>query len=103
MLAAIIGLMGGVLVYISTGQTHRGSKAGRPLVAVVAVVACLVFATIYFSRVEAIERIFVENGTANDRADFWTSGVTRFWQYFPSASRPARLFQPSKLTNRLPC
>ena len=90
MLAAIIGMMGGVLLHISTGPTHRRSKTGRPLVPVlaVAVVACLVFATIYFSRAEAIERIFAENGTANDRADFWTSGVALFWQYFPFGFGP---------------
>lgn len=84
MLAAIIGLMGGVLLYISSGQTHRGSKTGMPLLPVlaVAVVTCLVFATIYFSRAEAIERIFAENGAANDRADFWTSGIALFRQYF---------------------
>jgi O-antigen ligase len=77
--------MGGVVLYISTGKAHLGSKTGRSLVPVlaVAVVTCLVFATIYFSRAEAIERIFAENGTANDRADFWTSGVMLFWQYFP--------------------
>ena len=90
MLAAIIGLMGGVLLYGLSGHTQRRSKAGKPLVAVlvVAVVACLVFATVYFSRAEAIERIFAENGTANDRADFWTSGVTLFWQYFPFGFGP---------------
>jgi O-antigen ligase len=95
MLAAIIGLMGGVLLYVSAGPTHRGSKAGRPLVPIfaVAVVACLVFATIYFSRAEAIERIFVENGTADNRADFWTSGLTIFWQYFPFGFGPGAFVQ----------
>ena len=90
MLAAIIGLMGGLLLYITTGQTRRGSRTGRtpvPFLAV-GVVACLIFATIYFSRAEAIERIFAENGTANDRADFWTSGVALFWQYFPFGFGP---------------
>jgi O-antigen ligase len=90
MLAAIIGLIGGVLLYVSSGQTQRGSKTGRPLVPVVAlaVVASLVFATIYFSRAEAIERIFAKSGTANDRADFWTSGIAPFWQYFPFGFGP---------------
>ena len=90
MLAAIIGLIGGALLYTSTGKAHRGAKTGKPSVPVlgVAVVACLVFATIYFSRAEAIERIFAENGTANDRADFWTSGVTLFWQYLPFGFGP---------------
>ena len=80
MLSAIIGLIGGVMLYVSSGQTQRGSKTGRPPVPVLAlaVVACLVFATIYLSRAEAIERIFVENKTADVRADFWTSGMQLF-------------------------
>lgn len=90
MLTAIIGLSGSILFYVSSGQTHRGSKTGIPLVPVlaVAIVACLVFATIYFSRAEAIERIFVENGTVNDRADFWTSSLHLFWRYFPFGFGP---------------
>lgn len=90
MLAAIIGLIGGVLLYVSSGQTQRGPKKDRPLVPIlaVAVVSCLVFATIYFSRAEAIERIFAENGTADNRADFWTSGLALFWQYFPLGFGP---------------
>ncbi len=92
----MVGLMGGVLLYISTGQTHRVSKTGRPPAPIlsVAVVACLAFATIYFSRAEALEHIFSENGTANYRADFWASVVTLFWQCFrfgfgPGAFVPA--------------
>ncbi len=90
MLTAIIGLMGGVLLYVSTGQAHRGSKARMPHIPVLAVtvVTCLVFATIYFSRAEAIERIFVENKTVDVRADFWTSGMPLFWQYFPFGFGP---------------
>jgi O-antigen ligase len=90
MLAAIIGLVGGVLLHVSAGQTRRWSQTGRPPVAVlaVAVVACLVFATIYFSRAEAIERIFAENQTVDVRTDFWTSGVTLFWRYFPFGFGP---------------
>lgn len=90
MVAAIIGLIGGVLLYVSSGQTQRGPKKGRPLVPIlaVAVASCLVFASLYFSRAEAIERIFAENGTADNRADFWTSGLTLFWQYFPLGFGP---------------
>jgi O-antigen ligase len=90
MLAAIIGLIGGVVLYVSSGQTQRRPRAAMHFTAIMAlaVVACLVFATIYFSRAEAIERIFAENGTANDRAGFWTAGVTLFWQYFPFGFGP---------------
>ena len=90
MFAAIIGLISGVFLYNSVSQARRRSKTGISLTPVLAlaVVACLVFATIFFSRAEAIERIFAYNGPANDRTDFWTSGVTLFWQYFPLGLGP---------------
>jgi len=90
MLAAIIGLIGGLILYVPRGQAHRGPKIGIPsmLMLASALVACLVFATVYFSRAEAIERIFAENGTANDRTDLWISGATLFWQYFPFGFGP---------------
>jgi O-antigen ligase len=88
-LAAIIGLTGGVLLYTSTALTYRGSKTGRPIIPVLVVaVVCLVFVTIYFSRAEAVDHIFAENGMANDRADFWTSSMALFWQYFPVGFGP---------------
>ena len=90
LLTAITGLIGGALLYTSSGQTQRGSQAGMPLppMLAIAVAVCVVFATIYLSRAEAIERIFAENGTANDRANYWTSGVTLFWKYFPFGIGP---------------
>lgn len=90
MLAAILGLIGGALLYSSHASPQGGSKNGKsstPVVAV-SVFLCLVFATIYFSRAEAIERIFAEPSMANDRADFWTSSLHLFWKYFPFGFGP---------------
>jgi O-antigen ligase len=90
MLSAIVGLIGGVLLYVSDNSSHRESKGGRTAlpIAAIAVVLALVFATIYFSRAEAIERIFAEDGMANNRAGFWKSSVHLFWQYFPLGFGP---------------
>jgi O-antigen ligase len=90
MLAAIIGLVGGLLLYNSSVSIYSRSKTGRPLAAILmaSLLFCLVFATIYFSRAEAIKRIFAENSSANDRADFWASSLQLFWQYFPFGFGP---------------
>ena len=57
------------------------------------VLLCLVFATIYFSRAEAIERVFAEPARAIDRAEFWASGIKLFWQYFPFGFGPGSFVQ----------
>jgi O-antigen ligase len=90
MLTATVGLIGAALLYVSHAPSYRGStkaKSATPIWAA-AILVCLVLVTVYFSRAEAIERIFAENGAANDRADFWTSGLQLFWQYFPLGFGP---------------
>ena len=89
MLAAVIGLIGGTMLYSSGVRTHQERKSGTSLVPLIAVTATigLVFTTIYFSRAEAIDRIFAETN-GNDRADFWTSSLQMFWQYFPFGFGP---------------
>ena len=90
LLAAIIGLIGGMLVYISHRPSHYYSKTAAKVMAIISAstLLSLVFITIYFSRAEAIDRIFVERGTANTRADFWTSSVDLLSQYFPVGFGP---------------
>lgn len=90
MLTATVGLIGAALLYVSHAPSYRGStkaKSATPIWAA-AILVCLVVVTVYFSRAEAIERIFAENGAGNDRADFWTSGLQLFWQYFPLGFGP---------------
>ena len=55
---------------------------------VVLVFLCLVLATMYFSRAEAIERVFEDSGVVNGRADFWISSSKLFWRYFPLGFGP---------------
>ena len=59
---------------------------------------CLVLVTVYFSRAEAIDRIFAETGGANDRADFWTSSLQLFWQYFPLGFGPGGFVSTFQIT-----
>ena len=85
MLAAVIGLIGGGLLSYSTDRTHRTRTTRVSMVSILAVVVILslVLITIYFSRAEAIDRFLAEPYDAVDRADFWTSSLQMFWQYFP--------------------
>lgn len=85
MLTATVGLIGGALMNVSHAPSYHGSKTAKfslPIWGAVILVS-LVLVTIYFSRAEAIERIFAENSGAKDRADFWTSSLQLFWHYFP--------------------
>ena len=90
MLVAIVGLIGSLLLYNLYVPTHGRPEKSKSLAPILAasVLACLVFATIYFSRAEAIERIFSEPNRAIDRADFWTSSLKLFWHYFPFGFGP---------------
>jgi hypothetical protein len=63
MLTGMIGLTGGAILYglhVSSNNRQKGGQSLTPVVAA-SVLLCLVFATIYFSRAEAIERFFAEN------------------------------------------
>lgn len=91
LVAAIIGIIGGFAMY-SNNSWVRGKEARRQLftlVWVLPVVICLVFATIYFSRAEAIDRFFVESGTSDIRGDFWLSSFDLFEKYSPFGFGPA--------------
>ena len=58
--------------------------------------------TFYFSRAEAIDRIFVENDGANDRADFWEASLQLFWRYFPLGFGPGGFVPAFQNTEPLP-
>ena len=89
-LTATVGLIGAALLYVSHASPYRGSTTARSALPiwVVSILLCLVLVTFYFSRAEAIDRIFVENGGANDRADFWAASLQLFWRYFPLGFGP---------------
>lgn len=90
MLTAIVGLVGAVLLYGSHARRNREINTGISPVPVLAalIIGLLVFVTLYFSRAEAIERIFSEPTEANDRASFWASSLQMFWQFFPFGFGP---------------
>lgn len=90
MLTAIVGLIGGVLLYMSYAPPKIGSKAAISVTALVTAsgLLCLVLATIYFSRAQAIERVFADTGLVNDRSEFWNASFPLFSQYFPLGFGP---------------
>ena len=90
MLAAVVGLIGGVMLYNAHVPKRSGSEKGQSLAPILAasVLIGLIFATIYFSRAEAIERVFAEPSRAMDRADFWTASLKLFWHYYPFGFGP---------------
>lgn len=85
MLIAMIGLIGGTLLYATQSSTDRQFKVSPSKVPIFVSVAvtCLVFATIYFSRAESIDRFFWEPRTVQDRDEFWVSSLRLFGDYFP--------------------
>ena len=90
MIAGIIGLFGGALLYtchVRTRLQPQNIKSFAPFLAAATILGP-VFATIYFSRAAALDRFFAEPNDANDRADFWISSVQMFWQYFPFGFGP---------------
>lgn len=90
MLSAMTGLIGGVLLYTSYTSSNIGSKKGVSVKALLAAsgLLCLVLATIYFSRAEAIERVFADTGFVNDRSEFWKASVPLFGHYLPVGFGP---------------
>lgn len=90
MLSAAIGLVGGALVYNSHALAGRRSEKRRyfAYISLISVVASLVFVTIYFSRAEAIDRLFREPANEFGRVEIWTSSIRLFLQYFPTGYGP---------------
>jgi O-Antigen ligase len=90
MLVAIVGLLGGVMLYrtqISARSKAAQTKSFVPILAV-SIMVSLVFATIYFSRAEAIDRMFADPSTTQLRAGYWVSSLDLFWKYFPTGFGP---------------
>ncbi|MCO4090755.1 MAG: O-antigen ligase family protein [Sphingorhabdus sp.] len=90
MFAAVVGLIGGALLYIPHISSRDRSKNAKFIVPAVmlATIVCVVMITIFFSRAEAIERFFAETGYAKDRSDFWALSGQLFRQYYPFGFGP---------------
>jgi O-antigen ligase len=91
LVSSFIGLAAAALLYrrpaegrvVRRGTTSRIKAA--PLLGGLAVVS-LGFLTFFFSRAEAIERLFAEPAGEDGRTDFWIVSFDLFWKYFPWGS-----------------
>lgn len=103
MLTTAVGLIGGALLYVSHAPSYSGSTKAKSTLPIwsASILAGLVLVTVYFSRAEAIERIFIESGGANDRAAFWAASLTLFWQYVPFGFGPGGFVQAFQNTETL--
>lgn len=90
MLCAIIGIIGGLFLFNAYAPSQHKKITSKWLVPVAALLGflLLVGVTLFFSRAEAIERFFGDDGLTNSRVDFWTSSVSLFRQYFPFGFGP---------------
>jgi O-antigen ligase len=89
---ALAALGGAAILYrspVAGRQVRRGGarkKIGAlPVLGGVAVI-CLGFVTFFFSRAEAVERLFAEASGEDNRGDFWAVSIDLFWKYFPWGS-----------------
>jgi O-antigen ligase len=91
LVSSFIGLAAATLLYrrpaegrvVRRGTTSRIKAA--PLLGGLAAVS-LGFLTFFFSRAEAIERLFAEPAGEDSRTDFWIVSFDLFWKYFPWGS-----------------
>lgn len=91
LVSAVIGMLGAGLLYrrpTDVRTVRRGSPnrvKAVPILAGLAVIS-LGFLTFFFSRAEAIERLFVEASGEDSRTDFWAVSLDLFSKYFPWGS-----------------
>ncbi len=92
------GLISGILGLVAAGLIYRRPADGRkvrrgdarkfvgtvPILSGIAAIS-LGFLTFFFSRAEAIERLFAETADVS-RFDYWSLSVDIFWKYFPWGS-----------------
>jgi hypothetical protein len=91
LLLSFIGLAAAGLLYRRPAEgrvVRRGTpnriKAGPILVGIA--IACLSFITYFFSRAEAVERLFVAASEEDNRTDIWAVSLDLIWKYFPWGS-----------------
>lgn len=94
LVSAVIGITGAGLLYRrpTDVRTVRRGTPNRikavPILGGLAVIS-LGFLTFFFSRAEAIERLFVEASGEDSRTDFWVVSLDLFSKYFPWGSGSA--------------
>jgi O-Antigen ligase len=91
LVTTFIGLAGAAILYRrpTEGRVVRRGSPNRikalPIFGGL-VVICLGFLTFFFSRAQAIERLFIEPSGKDARTDFWIVSFELFWKYFPWGS-----------------
>lgn len=89
LLAATVGLLGSIFIYKRRSILSDRFNAAKSLAVVLPVtLACMIFITIYFSRAEALDRLFYESAVDNNRGDFWQVSVKQFWAFYPFGFGP---------------
>ncbi len=89
--SGVIGMLGASLLYRRPTdlRTVRKGSPDRmkavPILGGLAVIS-LGFLTFFFSRAEAIERLFAEASGEDSRTNFWSVSMDLFWKYFPWGS-----------------
>ncbi|HEV7234382.1 MAG TPA: O-antigen ligase family protein, partial [Sphingorhabdus sp.] len=91
MISALLGIFAAFLLYRQPrGRREDRSSHARGLtvarISVVLGALGLAAVTYFFSRAEAVERLFAENLGAVGRTDFLIASVDLFWKYFPWGS-----------------
>ncbi len=102
LLVTFFGLIGSYILYFSSSGIDRQRSINRTFfpIVVVALLACIIFLAIYFSRATAIERVFTDPVGSVNRSDFWNSSLNLFWEYFPFGFGPgafAAVFQKDEM------
>lgn len=91
LVTAVIGIIGAGLLYRRPTDVRTVRKGTPDRIAAVPVLGGLAiislgFLTFFFSRAEAIERLFAEASGEDSRTDFWIVSLDLFWKYFPWGS-----------------
>lgn len=91
LISTFIGIVAAAILYrrpVNARSVRKkvfGKVGALPLLSVLAAVS-LGFLTFFFSRAQAIERLFVEASREDNRTDFWVISLNLFWKYFPWGS-----------------
>ena len=91
LMSAVAGIVAAALLCrrpINVRTVRRGSTdriKATPVLVGLAIIS-LGFLTFFFSRAEAIERLFAETSNGESRTEFWSVSIELFWKYFPMGS-----------------
>lgn len=109
LICALIGILCSALLYrrpIDVRIVRKGSPSRfrmLPILLSLSVIS-LGFLTYFFSRAQAIERLFLEASVEDNRTDFWAVSLDLLWKYFPWGSGSGsfvEVFQIIEPTNML--